>query len=290
MNQKNTYSMKCDILTPEFCLENREFNMWDCYSEYESSYNDRLHFHNFFELSVIYEGTSRFLINDSLFTMGIRSLQLIRPSDYHRQLTRKGEHIRYYNLMFSAVFLSEPLLRELEKTQQPLCIAAETADWDDIIRLTGKIYKEFKQSPEDILSQIYIRANVENLCLFLLRNQKAENPVKVQIPQEPIRKAVSFIQKSYRSPIYLSDAASAAGLSPAYFSTVFHDTMGISFSGYLTEYRLQAAERYLRSSDLTIKEIAAVCGFSSYPYFVTVFKEHFGFPPGSWRTGKQKLC
>lgn len=288
MNLKKSNNKKCDILAPEFCLDNKEFNMWDCYSEYESIYNNQLHFHNFFELSVIYEGTSRFLVNESLFTMGNRSLQLIRPSDYHRQLTRKGEHIRYYNLMFSAGFLSEPLVHELEKVEQPLCATVVSADWDNIIRMTRKIYKEFRKSPEDILSQIYIRANVENMCVFLLKNQKTENHMNIQVPQEPIRKAVSFIQKNYRSPIHLSDAANAAGLSPTYFSMVFHDTMGIPFSGYLAEYRLQMAERYLRSSDLPIKQIAAVCGFSSYPYFVTLFKEHFGIPPGSWRSGIQK--
>ena len=286
MNKKK--NMKCDILTPELYLENKEFNMWDCYSEYESSYNDQLHFHNFFELSIIYEGTSRFLVNGELFTMGNRSMQLIRPSDYHRQLTEIGEHIRYYNLMFSAAFLSEPLLYELEKVQQPLCTTVGIADWDEMIKMLRKIYKEFKQSSEDILSQIFIRANVENLCIFLLRNQKAENHMNIQVPQEPIRKAVSFIQKNYRSPIHLSDVANAVGLSPSYFSMVFHSTMGITFSEYLVEQRLQIAERYLRSSDLPIKQIAVVCGFSSYPYFVTIFKEHFGFPPGSWRSKLQK--
>lgn len=288
MKQNKSNNMKCDILAPKLYLENKDFNMWDCYSEYESSYNDHLHFHNFFELSVIYEGTSQFLINGELFTMGNRSLQLIRPSDYHKQLTGNGEHIRYYNLMFSAEFLSEPLQHELEKVQQPLCATVGIAEWDDMIRMIRKIYKEFKESSEDILSRIYIRANVENLCIFLLKNQKVEHHLNIQVPQEPIRKAVSYVQKSYRNPIHLSDAANAAGLSPTYFSMVFHSTMGITFSRYLTEYRLQIAERYLRSSDLPIKQIAAVCGFSSYPYFVTLFKEHFGVPPGSWRSKIQK--
>lgn len=286
MNKKK--KMKCDIITSEFYLENKEFNMWDCYSEYESSYNNQLHFHNFFELSIIYGGTSRFLVNGELFTMGNRSMQLIRPSDYHRQLTENGEHIRYYNLMFSAAFISEPLLHELEKVQQPLCAKVGAADWDDMLKMLRGIYKEFKGAPEDILSKIFIRANVEKLCIFLLRNQKAEKHTNIQVPQEPIRKAVSFIQKNYRNSIHLSDAAKAAGLSPTYFSRVFHDIMGSTFSDYLNNYRLQVAERYLRSSDLAIKQIAVVCGFSSYPYFVTIFKEHFGFPPGSWRSKLQK--
>ena len=294
MKQKNLNikrdinNKKPDILISDYYLENREFNMWDCYSEHESSFNEQLHFHNFYELSIIYEGASRFLVNGEVFTMGIRSMQLIRPSDYHRQLTESGEHIRYYNLMFSAAFLSEPLLHELEKVQQPLCATVGTADWDDMLRLLKKIHKEFKQSSEDVLSQLYIRANVENLCIYLLRNQKAENTINPQLPQEPIRKAISFIQKNYRNPIYLSDAANAAGLSPTYFSMIFHNTMGINFSDYLAGYRLQVAQRYLQSSDLPVKQIAAVCGFSSYPYFVTLFKEHFGYTPGSYRSNIQK--
>ena len=73
-------------------LGGREYKIEDCYSEHESSYNDRLHFHDFYELSAIYEGTSRFLVNGSLFTMEKRSIQLIRPSDYHRQ--QAGEGVR----------------------------------------------------------------------------------------------------------------------------------------------------------------------------------------------------
>ena len=55
-----------------------------------SGFNQRLHFHDFYELSLIYEGSSRFLINGSAFVAAAGSLQLIRPSDYHRQMTDTG--------------------------------------------------------------------------------------------------------------------------------------------------------------------------------------------------------
>ena len=59
----------------------------------KSSFNQQLHFHDFYELSLIYEGSSRFLINGSSFVAAAGSLQLIRPSDYHRQMTDTGKHI-----------------------------------------------------------------------------------------------------------------------------------------------------------------------------------------------------
>lgn len=98
--------IKCEILTPGFFLGSRKYNIWDCYSESSSSLNNRLHFHVFYEMSVIYEVGSDFLINGSTFSMGRQSMQLIRPSDYHRQLTAEGQHIRYFNVMFAPEFIS----------------------------------------------------------------------------------------------------------------------------------------------------------------------------------------
>lgn len=273
----------CGVLERESFLQKKAFNIWDCYSEYESSFNDRLHFHDFFELSVIYEGTSRFQVNENLFSMGEGSLQLVRPSDYHRQLTGPGEHIRYYNLMFSAEFISEDLLLELERSQGPLCATASQGEWERLLRLVREIEAEFPQMQQDRLSEIDIRCRVEYLCTFLMKAQRSQEPVRVEAQQKPIRKAILYIQSNYRRAIQLADAADAAGLSPSYFSRLFHETMRIPFSRYLTAYRLQVAGRYLKTGEFSVKQIAALCGFPSYSYFITVFKEHFGVSPNVWR-------
>lgn len=286
MKKKNG-NRNCEVLTPDFFLEEKQFNIWDCYSEERSNFNRRLHFHEFFELSVIYEGTSRFMINGSEFAMCVKSLQLIRPTDYHCQLTGEGEHIRYYNLMFSANFISPELLKVLEECPDPLCANASDADWPDLLRLIHQIQREFRDNADDPLTHIFIRSNLENLCIFILRHQQNRNHFRTETMQEPIRRALTYIQQNYRKDIRLSDSANAAGLSPSYFSSLFHSTMGIHFSVYLTNYRLQIAERYLRTSDLSVKQIAAVCGFSAYPYFVTAFKAEYGTPPGAFR--KQML-
>lgn len=261
-------------------LGGREYKIEDCYSEHESSYNDRLHFHDFYELSAIYEGTSRFLVNGSLFTMEKRSIQLIRPSDYHWQQTGEGEHIRYYNLTFSSEFLSEAMQSELEKGQEPLCVTAKAGEWDGILKLLQKTCEVFRQAPDDALGRIFIRSSIEMLCVFLLKGQDGGNRPQVQVAQEAVRRAIVYIGQKYREPISLADVAKAAGLSPTYFSAVFHRTMGVSFSGYLAEYRLRVAKRYLAAGELPVKQIAAVCGFTSYSYFVTVFKNCYGYTPG----------
>lgn len=271
------------ILPQEDFLQNRDFNIWECYSAFESSYNDRLHFHNFYELSVIYEGTSRFLVNGAVFEMCAGSMQLIRPADYHRQLTRESEHIRYYNLMFSPAFLSPSLLDALEQTRAPLCVHAVDEDGRALLRMAARMHAEFTARPDDALSLVWLRGAVESICIYLLRNAGSESGARPEIPQEAVRRAVVYVQSHYRQPIRLADAAEAAALSPSYFSRLFHDVMGVPFSRYLTAYRLQEAERLLRAGDLPVQQLAAACGFASSTHFVTAFKARYGLPPAVWR-------
>ena len=123
------------ILPAKEYLSNGLFSIQNCYSEAESSFNQQLHFHDFYELSLIYEGSSRFLINGSSFVAAAGSLQLIRPSDYHRQMTDTGEYIRYYNLIFRQEVLSNVLLDALEEAVEPFCFQMQEKEMQKMTQL-----------------------------------------------------------------------------------------------------------------------------------------------------------
>lgn len=269
----------CDVLSPEDFIDGRDCKIWDCYSEHGSTFNDRLHFHSFYEMSIIYEGKTDFLINGNKFSLKNHSIQLIRPSDYHKQMTAEGEHIRYFNVIFTPEFISEDMREQIEKDSVPLCINVNESDWRDMLRLVRQVNDEFSRTPDDPLTRITLRNTVEGVCVYLLRHTETEKGAYEDSSYEPLRRAISYIHKNYREDLKLSDVAAQAGLSPTYFSAVFHKYIGTSFCHYLTDYRIQAAEKYLGSSDLALKTIASVCGFTSYSHFVTVFKKYYGVSP-----------
>lgn len=130
------------ILPAKEYLSNGLFNIQNCYSEAESSFNQQLHFHDFYELSLIYEGSSRFLINGSSFVAAAGSLQLIRPSDYHRQMTDTGEYIRYYNLIFRQEVLSNVLLDALEEAVEPFCFQMQEKEMQKMTQLLLELKRE----------------------------------------------------------------------------------------------------------------------------------------------------
>ena len=90
----------CDVLSPDEFLGGRDYRIGDCYSEHQSTFNNRLHFHSFYEMSIIYEGKTDFLISGNKFSLKNHSIQLVRPSDYHKQMTAEGEYFKYFNILF----------------------------------------------------------------------------------------------------------------------------------------------------------------------------------------------
>ena len=88
-----------------------------------------------------------------------------------------------------------------------------------------------------------------------------------------IHKAVNFIRTHYREDLVLEDAAREVGLHPTYFSKVFKEEMGLSFTDYLSQVRVEAA-KILMQSDYSLAEISQMVGFNDQSYFSRCSKIH----------------
>lgn len=95
--------------------------------------------------------------------------------------------------------------------------------------------------------------------------------------------AIQFIQENYSQPLKLADAAEQAGLSAAYFSTVFKKETGKSFSEYLTDLRVERAKELLGDRDVRIYEICEIVGYPDPNYFSKIFRKAVGMSPEKYR-------
>jgi transcriptional regulator GlxA family with amidase domain len=69
-----------------------------------------------------------------------------------------------------------------------------------------------------------------------------------------------------------------------HFAAQFRSTTGYSPHAYLLRRRIEHAQMLLRSSALSVLDVALSCGFGSHAHFTTVFGRMVGEPPNSWRT------
>ncbi|HLJ91522.1 MAG TPA: AraC family transcriptional regulator [Candidatus Angelobacter sp.] len=101
--------------------------------------------------------------------------------------------------------------------------------------------------------------------------------------------ALRFIDRNYgRASIGLRDISQSAGLSMWHFSRLFNAHMGMGLRDYLKNIRLKHARTLLRSSALSIKEIAADVGYTHLSDFYHHFKAEYGIPPLLFRRGAQR--
>jgi AraC-like DNA-binding protein len=97
-----------------------------------------------------------------------------------------------------------------------------------------------------------------------------------------LQKARDLIRASLHERWTLPMAARKFGFSSITFSREFGRYVGQPFSDFILSQRLEKA-RLLLDSDLSVKQVAEACGFSSVVYFQQIFKRRTGMPPGQFR-------
>lgn len=98
-----------------------------------------------------------------------------------------------------------------------------------------------------------------------------------------INRAEQYIQTHYTSFITAQEVAEHIQISPNYFSTLFKQGTGRSFTEYINQLRIGNAKILLEETLLRVNEIADKVGYQEYKYFVEVFKKLTSLTPTQYR-------
>lgn len=117
----------------------------------------------------------------------------------------------------------------------------------------------------------------------LHRLEAIGSPIKL-VNQDRIQSMLAFIQQNYDSKITLEEIAAAASVSKRECIRCFQTCLQKTPFEYLLEYRIQMAEKLLRTSNASITEIAMKTGFSNSAYFSKIFRKLRNTTPGEYRS------
>ena len=150
------------------------------------------------------------------------------------------------------------------------------ASTNTILKLNNQFLRNFQQID-----------SMDTLCLKLQETVEAfTDSMFGALPpcsSQSIKKAVRYIAHHYAQPLTLEEVAGAVHLNPSYFSTLFKQSLGLSFREYLNLVRVEESKRLLAGTNDSIIDIAAAAGFENQSYFSKVFKKYTGMTPRQFR-------
>ena len=143
---------------------------------------------------------------------------------------------------------------------------------------------------EGVEHALRLRSGGENLALsgfyrfcYLLESNRVKSYHQTN---GRIADAKAYIDLSFREKNVLDTAAQSTGLSRRRFNDLFKQQYSITPNNYVTQKKINAAKALLVDNSLTVKQVAALCGFDDIYYFCKVFKAHTGLTPSQFRTNR----
>lgn len=148
----------------------------------------------------------------------------------------------------------------------------------------------------DSIISIYEVSNSETaplkiqLLMLKIWNEIYENTNTVEYANSSVdeniatlREMINFISYHYAEKISLLDIALSGHICQSKCCKLFSKYINKTPNVYLADYRISRGKELLKSTDMTVTEIALSTGFNSASYFAETFKRYIGCSPGKYR-------
>ena len=231
------------------------------------TYSMKQHSHDEWELVYCTGGRGQFEFKDLTLKYAAGDIAVIPPNTPHTNVSSGGFTNIHINISEATLPFKEPMIISDDSEHHILGI------------FNDSLY--FFNS--DINSKQLIIAAFGNLIVSYMIAFQNTKPLRDVV--DAIRSSITqnFTDCDYELDKFLRTIP----FSYDYLRKLFKSEMGMTPHNYLTNLRMQLAEKLLCSSDSleqNISQIAYVCGYSEPLYFSRVFKKHFGCSPKNYAT------
>lgn len=270
-------------LSPEF-----PFLIMDQVLQEKDNREDTFHWHSYCEITYIKKGHGFYFVNGEKYEVMERDLIIFNNVELHGWWVKEGS-MEVVVMIFPTEFVAVPLTMFDNDYLKPFLerggnfrnkIEAGEEYAAEIVKTIEDIAQEWREG--NVGYRLMIKAQVLRILTLLIRYYQKDAPEKKGGPRlgdkkksmRRIEEALYYINSHFTEKISLEQAASVACMSPNYFSAYFKKVSHYGFSEYVTKLRLEKVKEMEQTTDLTMGEIAAACGFSNMSNFYRLYKKY----------------
>ena len=251
----------------------------------------REHRHINFEIAMVLAGRGEYHTGSGVHPMDPGDVFIFSGNEPHCITKIFPEGLKLVNLHFNWQFFIRsclagdryPNLFFAHKKSFSNRIAA--ADAGDLRSLMDAVIREFSEKGAEFESAVAAYINL--MFVTLTRNHDYYAPEESQRAMDKILQGVRYIDGHFTEDITLEEIAEKSGITPNYFTKLFHDCFHVKLWDYITAKRIDQAKRLLSGEeDMTVLEIATACGFHNTANFNRAFLKFTGISPRAYRTAR----
>lgn len=150
-----------------------------------------------------------------------------------------------------------------------------------LMKMSGALWQDVKEVMDyQKIMEAQDKKTMKEVCLAMLKQViEIMGNRQNEVSRSIIDKASGYMKKNYASSLSLEMLADHYYLNPTYFSRMFRQYMGVTFTDYLIEIRMEKAKELLGQGKYKVYEVSRKVGYSSEKYFCRVFKQFTGQSP-----------
>ena len=152
---------------------------------------------------------------------------------------------------------------------------------------------QIREGRDDLIREITDQKFFGEACEVVARHTRRVinilSEMNTSSSERQARLAIDYIQKNYMDPdLSLNSICSYLNISTSYFSTIFKEETGETFTEVLIRTRMEKAKELLENTTMKNYEIAEKVGFSDPHYFGISFKKMTGCTPTEYAREKRR--
>lgn len=226
---------------------------------------------------LIVKTPGEFMINNNFYLVSPGNAIILAPFTSSFYGNPKGDYIDdwlHFELADDSIF---------DRNEIPKNIPFSIGNAEIFTFFIRQILWEKSYTPPQFMSKniealFSVLINHLSVACHNINNQKSNHRFENELQQLRLE-----LQNSIAEKHTIEEYAKKLGVSPSYFQHLYTSFFNISFQKDLIQMRIEHAKYILTTTDLTLEQIAEICGYSNEVHFYRQFKQITGLTPSKYR-------
>ncbi|HMM01924.1 MAG: helix-turn-helix domain-containing protein [Prevotella sp.] len=229
------------------------------------------------------KGKARIRINLREYQLESSSIIALLPN-YIIQILEQDENLEIEFLMFSFDFVSDTKMITdsdfIEKIQQAPFLKIDEETVMDLLEFHAFIVKQYKKTNYDeVIMKNLLVALINKVLLIHQESEKGANTESLTHKEKIFQRFLALLFRYYKKERTIKFYAEKLLLTPSHLTKVIREASQKSVSQWIDEMVIMSAKAMLKSSDMTVSQIAEELNFANPSFFSTYFKKRTGVTP-----------